>query len=72
MKINVDYPLSNIISIDRQIQTNPSVMPIDQQHPHQAKDHIVPTDNGQHLHGQTSEIPVISGNGTCISNVIKT
>ncbi|CAC5384741.1 unnamed protein product [Mytilus coruscus] len=27
-------------------------MPIDQQHPHQARDHI---DNGQHLHGQTPE-----------------
>ncbi|CAC5408679.1 unnamed protein product [Mytilus coruscus] len=48
--------LSNIIAVGRQIEIHPSLMPIDQQHPHQARDHRVPKDNGQHFHGQTPEI----------------
>ncbi|CAC5406964.1 unnamed protein product [Mytilus coruscus] len=50
--------LSNIIAVDHQIGIHPSLIPIDQQHLNQARDQ-----NGQHLHGQTPEIPVISGNG---------
>ena len=62
INIHVEDPLSNIIAVDRQIEMHPSLMPIDQQHPHQARDHIAPKDNGHHLHGQTHEIPVITGN----------
>ncbi|CAC5386341.1 unnamed protein product [Mytilus coruscus] len=62
INIHVEDPLSNIIAVDRQIEIHPSLMPIDQQHPHRARDHKVPKDNGQH-HGQTPQISVISGNG---------
>ncbi|CAC5399257.1 unnamed protein product [Mytilus coruscus] len=56
INIHVEDPLSNIIAVDCQIEIPPGLMPIDQQHPHKARDHIVPKDNGQHLHGQTPEI----------------
>ena len=63
--IHVEDPHINIIVVDRQVEIHSSVMPIDQQHPNQAKDDIVPKDNGQHLriHGQTPEISFISENG---------